>query len=104
MAAAWALADASAAPGGRWPVLTGERMAEAAAKLTADQPARRGTGKAMTTLADMNHLWPADHNATPWVATRDGSWTRMVGAGVNPEMTRPQKEGRQNAPRDNSSA
>jgi hypothetical protein len=99
-----ALADASAAPGGRWPVLTGERMGEAAAKLTADQPARRGTGKAMTTLADMNHLWPADHNATPWVATRDGSWTRMVGAGVNPEMTRPQKEGRQNAPRDNSSA
>jgi hypothetical protein len=67
--------------------LTGERMGEAAAKVTADQPA-----------------WPADHNATPWVATRDGSWTRMVGAGVNPEMTRPQKEARQNAPRDNSSA
>jgi hypothetical protein len=41
------------------------------------------TSKAMTTLADMNHLWPADHNATPWVATRDGSWTRMVGNGVN---------------------
>jgi hypothetical protein len=36
------------------------------------------TSKAMTTLADMNHLWPADHNATPSVATRDGSWTRMV--------------------------
>jgi len=39
----------------------------------------------MTTLADMNHLSPADHNATPWVATPDGSWTRMVGGGVNPD-------------------
>jgi hypothetical protein len=73
---------------------------EAAAKGTADQPARRGTGKAMTTLADMNQLWPADRNATPWVATRDGSWTRMVGAGVNPEMP-PSKEGRQNVPAGN---
>jgi hypothetical protein len=52
------------------------------------------TSKAMTTLADMNHLWPADHNATPWVATRDGSWTRLVGADVNPDIARPQKEGR----------
>jgi hypothetical protein len=52
----------------------------------------------MTTLADLNGLWPADHNATPWVATRDGSWTRMVGAGVNPDIPRPQKEGRQNVP------
>jgi hypothetical protein len=50
----------------------------------------------MTTLADLNGLWPSDHNATPWVATRDGSWTRMVGAGVNPDIPRPQKEGRQN--------
>jgi hypothetical protein len=40
------------------------------------------TGKAMTTLADLNQLWPADHNATPWVATPDGSWTRAAGAGV----------------------
>jgi hypothetical protein len=49
----------------------------------------------------MNHLWPADHNATPWVETPDGSWTRMVGgAGVNPEMP-PSKEGRRNAPAGN---
>jgi hypothetical protein len=39
----------------------------------------------MTTLADMNHQWPADRNATPWVATPDGSWTRMTGGGVNPD-------------------
>jgi hypothetical protein len=32
----------------------------------------------MTTLADLNQLWPADHNATPWVATRDGSFTRFA--------------------------
>jgi hypothetical protein len=54
----------------------------------------------MTTLADLNALWPADHNATPWVATRDGSWTRRIGAGVNPDIPRPQKEGRQNVPAD----
>jgi hypothetical protein len=36
----------------------------------------------MMTLADLNHLWPADHNATPWVATPDGSWTRMAGGGA----------------------
>jgi hypothetical protein len=83
---------------------TAESAWAAAAKGTADRPARRATGKAMTILADLNRLWPADHNATPWMATRDGSWTRMVGAGVNQEMPRPQKEGRQNAPRDNSSA
>jgi hypothetical protein len=47
----------------------------------------------MTTLADLNRLWPADHNATPWVATPDGSWTRMAGAGVNPNMLAPPKEG-----------
>jgi hypothetical protein len=35
------------------------------------------------TLADLNALSPADLNATPWVATPDGSWTRMVGVGVN---------------------
>jgi hypothetical protein len=52
----------------------------------------------MTTLADLNRLWPGDHNATPWVATPDGSWTRMTGAGVNPAIPRPQKEGRQNVP------
>jgi hypothetical protein len=52
----------------------------------------------VTTLADLNRLWPADHNATPWVATPDGSWTRMVGGGVNPDIPRPQKEGRQNVP------
>jgi hypothetical protein len=28
---------------------------------------------------------------TPWVATPDGSWTRMLGAGVNPDITRPAK-------------
>jgi hypothetical protein len=57
--------------------------------------ARHGTSKAMTTLADLNRLWPADHNATPWVATPDGSWTRMAGAGVNPDnMLAPPKEGR----------
>jgi hypothetical protein len=37
-------------------------------------------------LADLNLLSPADHNATLWVATPDGSWTRMVGAGVNPDI------------------
>jgi hypothetical protein len=52
----------------------------------------------MTTLADLNRLSPADHNATPWVATPDGSWTRATGAGVNPDMPRPQKEGGQNVP------
>jgi hypothetical protein len=57
----------------------------------------------MTTLADLNGLWPADHNATPWVATPDGSWTRMVGGGVNPAMP-PSKEGRRNAPAEKSSA
>jgi hypothetical protein len=29
-------------------------------------------------LADLNQLWPADHNATPRVATPDGSWTRYA--------------------------
>jgi hypothetical protein len=50
----------------------------------------------MTTLADLNRLSPADHNATPWVATPDGSWTRMAGAGVNPDMppsSMPPKQG-----------
>jgi hypothetical protein len=37
-------------------------------------------------LAHFNELWPAGHNATPWVATPDGSWTRTVGAGVNPDI------------------
>jgi hypothetical protein len=77
-------------------------MGEAAAKVTADQPARRGTDKAMMTLADLNQLWPADHNATPWVATPDGSWTRMAGGGVNPDgpspISLPHKQGRRNAP------
>jgi hypothetical protein len=57
------------------------------------------TSNAMTTLADLNRLWPADHNATPWVATPDGSWTRATGAGVNPDA-RPPKEGRRNVPAD----
>jgi hypothetical protein len=48
----------------------------------------------MTTLADLNRLSPADHNATPWVATPDGSWTRMAGAGVNPDVLALPKEGR----------
>jgi hypothetical protein len=52
----------------------------------------------MTILADLNGSSPADHNATPWVATPDGSWTRRIGAGVNPDIPRPQKEGRQNVP------
>jgi hypothetical protein len=52
----------------------------------------------MTTLADMNHQWPADNNATPWVATPDGSWTRMVGNGVNLSIPRPQKEGDEKVP------
>jgi hypothetical protein len=51
----------------------------------------------MTILADLNALWPADHNATPWVATRDGSWTHLIGAGVNPDIA-PSKEARRNAP------
>jgi hypothetical protein len=45
------------------------------------------------TLVDLNGLSPADHNGTPWVATPDGSWTRLVGAGVNPDMPRPAKKG-----------
>jgi hypothetical protein len=45
----------------------------------------------MTTLADLNGLSPADPNATPWVATPDGSWTRLVGAGVNLDIP-PSKE------------
>jgi hypothetical protein len=56
----------------------------------------------MMTLADLNHLWPADHNATPWVATPDGSWTRIAGSGVNPDrslpISLPHKQGRRNAP------
>jgi hypothetical protein len=40
-------------------------------------------------LAGLNELWPADRNATPWAATPDGSWTRMVGAGVNPDISDP---------------
>jgi hypothetical protein len=44
-------------------------------------------------LAHLNGLWPVDHNATPWVATPDGSWTRVVGAGVNPDIPPPTKSG-----------
>jgi hypothetical protein len=55
-----------------------------------------------TTLADLNQLWPADRNATPWVATPDGSWTRMAGSGVNPDwpppISLPPKQGRRNVP------
>jgi hypothetical protein len=40
-------------------------------------------------LADLNLLSPADRNATPWVSTPDGSWTRLVGAGVNPDIPPP---------------
>ena len=57
-----------------------------------------------TTLTDLNWLSPADHNATPWVATPDGSWTRRTGAGINPHIPRPQKEGRQNVPAESPSA
>ena len=53
--------------------------------------ARRDTSKAMTILADLNGLSPADANATPWVATPDGSWTRLVGAGINLDIP-PSKE------------
>jgi hypothetical protein len=74
----------------KWRSKLHRRRSRAGAKLAAGG----ATSKAMTTLADMNHLWPADHNATPWVATRDGSWTRMVGNGVNLNIPRPQKEGR----------
>ena len=54
----------------------------------------------MTTLADLNRLWPADSNAMRWVATPDGSWTRVAGAGVNPNTSPSDKEGRQNVPAD----
>jgi hypothetical protein len=57
----------------------------------------------MTILTDLNGLSPADANATPWVATPDGSWTRFVDAGVNPNIA-PSKEARRNAPADRSSA
>jgi hypothetical protein len=56
----------------------------------------------MMILADLNGLSPADANATPWVATQDGSWTRPVGAGVNPNIA-PPKEARRSAPADRSS-
>ena len=42
-------------------------------------------------LAHLNQLSPADRHATPWVATPDGSWTRRVGAGVNPDFPLPIK-------------
>jgi hypothetical protein len=64
-----------------------------------DSPYRR----LALTIAALNGLWPADHNATPWVATRDGSWTRLVGAGVNPDIA-PSKEARRNAPAEKMSA
>jgi hypothetical protein len=48
-------------------------------------------------LAHLNELSPADHNATPWVATPDGSWTREVGAGVNPDIPPPTKRGSSSA-------
>jgi hypothetical protein len=57
----------------------------------------------MTTIEDLNQLSPADRNATPWVATPDGSWTRMAGGGVNPDWPPPQKEGRADAPAEKSS-
>jgi hypothetical protein len=57
-----------------------------------------------TTLTDLNRLSPADPDATPWVATPDGSWTRRTGAGINPNIPRPQKEGCKNAPAENPSA
>jgi hypothetical protein len=44
-------------------------------------------------LIYLNLLSPADRNATPWVATPDGSWTRMIGAGVNPDIPPPIKKG-----------
>jgi hypothetical protein len=47
------------------------------------------TSKAMTTLAELNRLWPADHNATPWVATSDGSWTRRPAAASTRTSRRP---------------
>jgi hypothetical protein len=46
----------------------------------------------MTTVAELNELWPPDHNATPWVETPDGSWTRLVGAGINRDMPSPSKK------------
>jgi hypothetical protein len=72
------------------------------------RPGRRGISrktwyKQSKTLADLNGLSPADHNASPWVATPDGSWTRLVGAGVNPDIA-PSKEARRSAPADRSSA
>jgi hypothetical protein len=57
-------------------------------------PARHKAGlSCKSTLADLNARWPADPNATSWVLTQDGSWTRMVGAGVNPDIPRPAKKG-----------
>jgi hypothetical protein len=56
--------------------------------------------KQSMTLADLNALWPADANATPWVATPDDHGP--VGAGVKPDIA-PSKEARRNAPADRSS-
>jgi hypothetical protein len=56
----------------------------------------------MLTLSDLNALWPADANASPWVPTSDGSWTRVVGAGVKPNIPA-FKERRRNAPAEKGS-
>ena len=67
------------------------------------QRAKGNSRKHMTTLSDLNSLWPADANASPWVATPDGSWTRLVGAGINPGIAT-FKEKRRNAPAEKMSA
>jgi hypothetical protein len=75
----------------------------AAQCLTAAEPRESPYRRLAFTIAALNALWPADANATPWVATLDGSWTRLVGVGVNPDIA-PSKEARRNAPADRSSA
>jgi hypothetical protein len=85
-----------------------QRLAHETIALSAKSPERRattgrcgdsrkhGTSRSMT-LANLNGLSPADANATPWVATPDGSWTRLLGADVNPGSPPPPKEARRNA-------
>jgi hypothetical protein len=76
----------------------GRGCGERAAGISRKAWYERAEGKPTTMMdgdfAGLNGLSPADHNATPWAATPDGSWTRMVGAGVNPDIPPPPKEGR----------
>lgn len=40
----------------------------------------------MFSAAILNRIYPADRNATSWVVTKDGCWTRQAGRNINPEF------------------